>query len=220
MNKLFPLKNEAVVFSLIIRGCNILLGIAIVPVLIASVGLEGYGWWVSIYAVVSWNGLFDLGLNNGFRIKGAEQVFQSHSHGWRRIASNTLVLMGGMALVVVSLNIMYFLIKAIVGMGSPLDLSYFMMILLVGLNQFLRFGTSAASIFGKPYFDADSNYHDPKSGSNHCDEMTFVFGQPIFDNQDPPGYSYTNCSDPRSVCVELMPELKPWAGWDWYWDWY
>lgn len=46
---------------------------------------------------------------------------------------------------------------------------------------------------------ADSNYHDPASGSNHCDEMTFVYGQPIFDNQDPPGYSYTNCSDPESV---------------------
>jgi hypothetical protein len=27
---------------------------------------------------------------------------------------------------------------------------------------------------------------------------TFVFGQPIFDNQDAPGYSYTNCSDPGS----------------------
>lgn len=45
---------------------------------------------------------------------------------------------------------------------------------------------------------ADSNYHDPESGSNHCDEMTFVMGQPIFDNQDAPGYSYTNCSDPHS----------------------
>lgn len=46
---------------------------------------------------------------------------------------------------------------------------------------------------------ADSNWHTPDSGSNHCDEMTFVFGQPIFDNQDPPGYSYTNCSDPASA---------------------
>jgi carboxylesterase type B len=46
---------------------------------------------------------------------------------------------------------------------------------------------------------ADSNYHNPSSGSNHCDEMTFVFGQPIFDNQDAPGYSYTNCSDPASA---------------------
>jgi len=45
---------------------------------------------------------------------------------------------------------------------------------------------------------ADSNYHTPKSGPNHADDMTFVFGQPIFDNQDPPGYSYTNCSDPSS----------------------
>jgi hypothetical protein len=27
---------------------------------------------------------------------------------------------------------------------------------------------------------ADSNWHTPLSGSNHCDEMTFVFGQPIF----------------------------------------
>jgi len=46
---------------------------------------------------------------------------------------------------------------------------------------------------------ADSNYHTPASGSNHCDEMSFVYGQPIFDNQDAPGYSYTNCSDPASV---------------------
>lgn len=46
---------------------------------------------------------------------------------------------------------------------------------------------------------ADSNYHDPASGSNHCDEMTFVMGQPIYDNQDPPGYAYSNCSDPNSA---------------------
>jgi hypothetical protein len=45
----------------------------------------------------------------------------------------------------------------------------------------------------------DSNYHDPSYGSIHCDEMTFVFGQPIFDNQDAPGFSYTNCSDPASA---------------------
>merc|ERR1712166_382830 len=44
----------------------------------------------------------------------------------------------------------------------------------------------------------DSNWHPPSYGSIHCDEMTFVFGQPIFDNQDAPGYSYTNCSDPHS----------------------
>ena len=46
---------------------------------------------------------------------------------------------------------------------------------------------------------ADSNYHDPKSGSNHCDEMSFVHGQPIFDNQDAPGLGYHNCSDPASL---------------------
>ena len=45
----------------------------------------------------------------------------------------------------------------------------------------------------------DSNWHDPSFGSIHCDEMTFVFGQPIFDNQDAPGFSYTNCSDPLSA---------------------
>eukprot|EP00038_Savillea_parva_P007585 m.171166 g.171166 ORF g.171166 m.171166 type:complete len:798 (+) comp13340_c0_seq1:250-2643(+) len=51
---------------------------------------------------------------------------------------------------------------------------------------------------------ADSNYHNPKLGPNHADDMTFVFGQPIFDNQDPPGYSYTNCSDPASVYYDAQ----------------
>jgi carboxylesterase type B len=46
---------------------------------------------------------------------------------------------------------------------------------------------------------ADSNWHPPSYGSIHCDEMSFVFGQPIFDNQDAPGFSYTNCTDPASV---------------------
>ena len=82
-------------------------------------------------------------------------------------------------------------------------------------DQFLcstRREALAAALTGRTYlyrFDwffqstttcvADSNYHDPRSGSNHCDEMSFVHGQPIFDNQDPPGLSYTNCSDPASV---------------------
>eukprot|EP00041_Stephanoeca_diplocostata_P018341 m.383668 g.383668 ORF g.383668 m.383668 type:complete len:636 (+) comp20983_c0_seq1:104-2011(+) len=46
---------------------------------------------------------------------------------------------------------------------------------------------------------ADSNYHPPQSGSNHCDEMTFVFGQPIYDLGASPGDGYANCSDPASV---------------------
>ena len=83
---------------------------------------------------------------------------------------------------------------------------------LCGQRRELQAAAQAASGGGKAFlyrFDwlfqstttcvADSNYHDPRSGSNHCDEMSFVYGQPIFDNQDPPGYSYTNCSDPRSV---------------------
>jgi carboxylesterase type B len=46
---------------------------------------------------------------------------------------------------------------------------------------------------------ADSNWHTPASGSNHCDEMSFVFGQPIYDEGDAPGLGYTNCSDPASA---------------------
>jgi len=83
---------------------------------------------------------------------------------------------------------------------------------LCGSLRGMRLAAKAVSAGGKAFlyrFDwffqstttciADSNYHNPISGSNHCDEMTFVFGQPIFDNQDPPGYSYTNCSDPESA---------------------
>lgn len=41
---------------------------------------------------------------------------------------------------------------------------------------------------------ADSNYHSPESGSNHCDEMTFVFGQPIYDLGAAPGDGYRDIS--------------------------
>lgn len=53
---------------------------------------------------------------------------------------------------------------------------------------------------------ADSNYHEPKYGSNHCDEMTFVFGQPVFDSGYPPGDGFTNCSDPSSAYYDKTCE--------------
>jgi len=49
-----------------------------------------------------------------------------------------------------------------------------------------------------PNCTKDGIYHDPASGSNHCDDLPFVFGQPVFDGAYAPGLGYTNCSDPKS----------------------
>lgn len=61
--------KKNVVFSFIIKGCNILLGILILPVTLGYLGDTRYGIWLTVGSLIDWFAFFDIGLSSGLRNK-------------------------------------------------------------------------------------------------------------------------------------------------------
>lgn len=60
--------------SLIIKGIGILTSLLLVPVTLNLLDEEKYGVWITLYSVVTWFNMMDIGLGNGFRNKFAEAI--------------------------------------------------------------------------------------------------------------------------------------------------
>lgn len=79
---------------LLIKGCNILINLAYVPLLINSLNQDRYGIWLTIATIVSWIAFFDIGLGNGLRNKLAETVACGNIENARKYVSTTYGTMG------------------------------------------------------------------------------------------------------------------------------
>ncbi|MDP4276311.1 MAG: MATE family efflux transporter [Bacteroidota bacterium] len=60
--------------SLAIKGLSILASLVLVPITIKLLNQEKYGIWMTIFSIVSWFNMMDLGIGNGFRNKFAEAL--------------------------------------------------------------------------------------------------------------------------------------------------
>ena len=83
-----------IVGMLLIKGCNILINLAYVPLLINSLNQDRYGIWLTITTIVSWIAFFDIGLGNGLRNKLAESVAGNDIENARKYVSTTYGTMG------------------------------------------------------------------------------------------------------------------------------
>lgn len=57
-----------------IKGLSILTSLILVPFTIQLLNQEKYGIWMTIFSIVSWFNMMDIGIGNGFRNKFAEAV--------------------------------------------------------------------------------------------------------------------------------------------------
>jgi O-antigen/teichoic acid export membrane protein len=60
--------------SFVIKGLSILTTLILVPLTINLLDQEKYGIWMTIFSIVSWFNMMDVGIGNGFRNKFAEAV--------------------------------------------------------------------------------------------------------------------------------------------------
>jgi O-antigen/teichoic acid export membrane protein len=60
--------------SFLIKGLSLIVSLALVPLTINLLDQEKYGVWMTIFSIVSWFNLMDIGVGNGFRNKFAEAV--------------------------------------------------------------------------------------------------------------------------------------------------
>ena len=66
--------KKNIIGSFLIKGLSILLSLLLVPLTINLLDQEKYGIWITIFSLVSWFNMMDIGIGNGFRNKFAESM--------------------------------------------------------------------------------------------------------------------------------------------------
>ena len=57
-----------------VKGCSILVSLALVPVTLGYLNVYEYGVWLTLSSILMWINYFDVGLGNGLRNKLAEAL--------------------------------------------------------------------------------------------------------------------------------------------------
>jgi O-antigen/teichoic acid export membrane protein len=66
--------KKNILASVLIKGISILTSFVLVPLTINYLTPINYGVWLTLYSIISWFGLLDIGLGNGLRNKFAESI--------------------------------------------------------------------------------------------------------------------------------------------------
>ena len=68
--------------SFLVKGLNVLVCFLLVPFTISILNNEKYGIWITVFSIVNWFNIMDIGLGNGFRNKFAETItIKNYSKG-------------------------------------------------------------------------------------------------------------------------------------------
>jgi O-antigen/teichoic acid export membrane protein len=69
--------KKNIIGSFVIKGLSTLTTLILVPFTINLLDQEKYGIWITIFSIVTWFNMMDIGLGNGFRNKFAEAIAQN-----------------------------------------------------------------------------------------------------------------------------------------------
>lgn len=78
-------KNILALFAL--RGYSIAVNLALVPLTLHLLDEYKYGIWITLFNVISWISIFDVGIGNGLRNKFAETIANGKLHEAREYVS-------------------------------------------------------------------------------------------------------------------------------------
>ena len=88
-------KAKKNIFALIlIKGVSVLTSFVFVPITINYLSPANYGIWLTIYGIVGWFGLLDIGLGNGLRNKFSECLANGDKKAARIYLSTTYAMLG------------------------------------------------------------------------------------------------------------------------------
>ncbi len=72
--------KKNILAAILIKGISILTSFLLVPLTIHYLTPVNYGIWLTLYSIISWFGLLDIGLGNGLRNKFAESIAAGDKH--------------------------------------------------------------------------------------------------------------------------------------------
>ncbi|MBN2730620.1 MAG: oligosaccharide flippase family protein [Bacteroidales bacterium] len=89
--------------SIVIKGINIGIGLAIVPLTISYIDPTKYGIWITLSSLVAWFGFFDIGLGHGLRNRFAEALAKEDHNLAKVYVSTTYAILSVVIFVVITL---------------------------------------------------------------------------------------------------------------------
>jgi O-antigen/teichoic acid export membrane protein len=88
------LTKKNIVASFAIKGITILISLVLIPMTINYVNSERNGIWLTLYSMVIWLNLFDIGFGNGMKNKLAEAKAKGDTELAKKYISSTYAIVG------------------------------------------------------------------------------------------------------------------------------
>lgn len=98
-------KNIAYIFF--IKGISILLSFLVIPLTLEYVGKPLYGIWLTMFSIVSWLSLFDVGLGNGLRNNLSAALARKEIKDAAQYVSTTYFAMTIISILLLSITIIF-----------------------------------------------------------------------------------------------------------------
>jgi len=92
-------KNILALFA--VRGYSIAISLALIPITLHLLDEYKYGVWITLFNVLSWISIFDIGIGNGLRNKFAEAMAKEDIKEARQYVSTGYVVMAGISLLLI-----------------------------------------------------------------------------------------------------------------------
>lgn len=89
----------------IFKIINIICSFIIIPLTINYVSSSIYGIWLTLYSIISWFSIFDVGLGNGLRNKLSEALAFNDYYKSKKLISTTYVIISKIALILFCFSI-------------------------------------------------------------------------------------------------------------------
>lgn len=85
--------KKNIVQSVILKGGSVIISLLLIPLTIRYINPTQYGIWLTLSSIITWAGLFDMGLGNGLRNKLAAMITLGDVSAARSYVSSTYALL-------------------------------------------------------------------------------------------------------------------------------
>ena len=83
--------KKNIVFSMIVKGASVLLGLITVNIYLRYLGNSNYGLWITISSIASWAAMGDLGIGNGLRNELAKAYADKDINKQQELISTAII---------------------------------------------------------------------------------------------------------------------------------
>lgn len=104
----------------VIKGISVLNSFILVPLTISYLTPVNYGIWLTLFGIVGWFGLLDIGLGNGLRNKFAESIAEGDKRSARIYLSTSYAMLG---IIMASACVIFFIINPFLNWAAILNIS-------------------------------------------------------------------------------------------------